>query len=373
MDTRTSTIQQLLSSTESFLANERREALAPSYIDIQRLVNANEQNPTAGKKKASDAGAGVVDVAWHPSTKLAVMAVASGDRRVRLFNIDGHTNAPLVTLHIPSLPLKRATFHPSGSALLLTGNRPFYYTYDLATQTCVRSPRNLFGSTPTPTSPNALDKHAFSPDGTILAVAGRRGCVSLIEWGSAGSTGVVVGELKSGRGGAIQDLVWSPDGKTLSVLGGRSGDEVEVWDVAERKVVRQWKDDRAYGGLLLRRGSDFSAIGSSTGIVNLYQNGTLGGAKGNIESWKSLEHLTTPISDISFHPSGELLATASAQKKDALKLYHLPSGTAFSNWPTAATPLGRVSTVNFSPNGEFMSVGNSKGHVLLWSLKHFAS
>lgn len=111
---------------------------------------------------------------------------------------------------------------------------------------------------------------------------------------------------------------------------------------------------------------------SSTGIVNLYQNGTLGGAKGPIESWKSLEHLTTPISDISFHPSGELLATASAQKKDALKLYHLPSGTAFSNWPTAATPLGRVSTVNFSPNGEYMSVGNSKGHVLLWSLKHFA-
>lgn len=107
--------------------------------------------------------------------------------------------------------------------------------------------------------------------------------------------------------------------------------------------------------------------------MNLYENGSLSGARGEVKSWKSLEHLTTPISAATFHPSGELLATASAQKKDALRLYHLPSGTAFSNWPTAATPLGRVSTIGFSPNGEFMSVGNSKGHVLLWSLKHYAA
>lgn len=56
-------------------------------------------------------------------------------------------------------------------------------------------------------------------------------------------------------------MVWSSDGSTLSVLGGRSGDEVEVWDVAERKVLRQWKDDRAYGGLMMRRGPNHTAIG----------------------------------------------------------------------------------------------------------------
>ena len=81
-------MQKLLSSTASFVAAEdRRDPLPPTHIDIQRMRNANEQNPTAGKKKASDAGAGVVDVAWHPNTKVSVMAVAGGDRRVRLFNV----------------------------------------------------------------------------------------------------------------------------------------------------------------------------------------------------------------------------------------------------------------------------------------------
>ncbi|KAL1407056.1 U3 snoRNP protein [Vanrija albida] len=370
-------IHRLLNSTTSLIAKPeaKRSPLEPGFLDIQRLRNANEQNPTTGKKQASNAGFGVVDLAWHPSPRVPVLAVAGGDRRVRFFNIDGHTNAPLLTLNIPSLPLKRATFHPSGSSVLLTGSRPFYYTYDLAAQTCIRSPRNLFGSSPTPSSPQSLDRHAFSPDGSLLAVAGRRGCVSVVEWRSGGSNGVVVGELRSGRGGTVADLTWSDDGSQLNVLGGANGDEVEVWDIAERNVVRQWKDDRAFGGLVMRNSSEYTAIGSTTGIVNLYRNASLAGRKqqGNaVESFKSLEHLTTPISSIAFHPSQEIIASASGAKTDLLKLYHLPSGTAFSNWPTSSTPLGRVNSVKFSPGGEYLTTGNTKGAVLLWSLRHFA-
>lgn len=53
--------------------------------------------------------------------------------------------------------------------------------------------------------------------------------------------------------------------------------------------------------------------------------------------------------------------------------YHLPTGTAFSNWPTNATPLGRVNVLSFSAGGDYMAAGNTKGAVLLWSLKHFAN
>lgn len=72
---------------------------------------------------------------------------------------------------------------------------------------------------------------------------------------------MVVGELRSGRGGSVADLAWSEDGSRLSVLGGRNGSEVEVWDVGERRVVRQWKDDAAFGGLLMRQNGDYTAIG----------------------------------------------------------------------------------------------------------------
>ena len=52
--------------------------------------------------------------------------------------------------------------------------------------------------------------------------------------------------------------------------------------------------------------------------------------------------------------------------------YHLPSATAFGNWPTQRTPLYRVTTTDFSPSGEYLTVGNQKGQVLLWSLSHYS-
>jgi U3 small nucleolar RNA-associated protein 18 len=167
-----------------------------------------------------------------------------------------------MTLHIPSLPLTKTTFHPTGSSILFTGPRPYYYTYDLSSQRCLRSSRNLFGSVPGPTSPNSLANHRFSPDGSLLAVAGRRGAVSVLDWSNAG-VGSVVADLRSGRGGAVAALDWSRDGRELSVLGGRDGAEVEVWNVAERKVVRKWRDDRAFGGMVMEssRGGDYTAIG----------------------------------------------------------------------------------------------------------------
>lgn len=87
VDASATPIQRLLSSTASFLdATENRGPLPPGFIDIQRLENANAKNPTAPAKKAGSS-AGVVDFAWHPSPRIPVMAVAGGDRRVRMFNV----------------------------------------------------------------------------------------------------------------------------------------------------------------------------------------------------------------------------------------------------------------------------------------------
>jgi U3 small nucleolar RNA-associated protein 18 len=93
-------------------------------------------------------------------------------------------------------------------------------------------------------------------------VAGRRGAVSVLDWSTAG-VGAVVAELKSGRGGAVCGMTWSLDGRELSVLGGRDGAEVEVWNVGERRIVRKWGDDRAYGGSMMvqSRSGEYTAIG----------------------------------------------------------------------------------------------------------------
>jgi U3 small nucleolar RNA-associated protein 18 len=256
----TPSLSSLLASTKSFidLDDSTHAPLPQGTIEMRRLRNANEQSPTTGVKEAKGAGGGVVDFAWHPSKRTGVIAVAGGDRRVRFFQVDGHTNPTLLTLHIPSLKLEKATFHPSGSTLLLTGPRPFYYTYDLPSARCIRSARNMFGSVPTPTSPQTLVRHAFSPDGTMLAIAGRRGAVSVMHWN--GGVGAVIAELRSGRGGGVEGLVWAGQDE-LWVLGGREGSEVECWDLGQRRVVRKWGDEGAFGGKVFRLHEGYAAIG----------------------------------------------------------------------------------------------------------------
>ena len=105
----TQSLSSLLSSTKSFIASndshpdsvlsslgkKKRGPLKSGTVDLQRLLDANHHNPTTGKKQASNAGNGVVDVVWHPSQKVSVMAVAGGDRRVRFFNVRGSISSIL--------------------------------------------------------------------------------------------------------------------------------------------------------------------------------------------------------------------------------------------------------------------------------------
>lgn len=68
---------------------------------------------------------------------------------------------------------------------------------------------------------------------------------------------------------------------------------------------------------------------SSTGIVNLYSSSNLVSRQQATatflpelrpEPYKSLEHLTTAISSLAFHPSGEMMVAASSAKRNALKM-----------------------------------------------------
>ena len=74
---------------------------------------------------------------------------------------------------------------------------------------------------------------AFSPDGSLLAVAGFH---EVLLWKADGSelTGRLVGLSER-----IESLAFSPDGKKLAVTGGRPArmGEVQVWDVAKRKLT----------------------------------------------------------------------------------------------------------------------------------------
>ncbi|KAI0666186.1 WD40-repeat-containing domain protein [Trametes maxima] len=297
----------LLSGTGSVLAGRRTKILPHGTLSIERLRDANLSAKAEGSVKI---------VQFHPSPQVPILLTASADRRLRLFTVDGHTNPHLQTLHVPSLPMANAMFHPGGTSVLLTGPRPFYYTYDLETGATLRSPRGLWGTTFSSNSQAAQDGSmeicAFDPTGSVLAVAGRRGHVHLVDWRAGG--GQVVGNVKMNAG--VKSVWWS--GEQLLSLGEDS--EVYVWDVCQRRCVRRWKDEGAYGSQLLAgdRSGKYLATGSRMGIVNIY--GPDASSADRPRPLKALENLTTAITSLRFNHDSQLLAVASNVKKDQMRM-----------------------------------------------------
>ncbi|KAK7471295.1 U3 snoRNP protein [Stygiomarasmius scandens] len=429
-------MQTLLNSTSGILSRPSKSAILPAgTINIERLRDANISSQGSG-------GCGdIKSLAFHPSDRVPVLAVGSEDRRVRVYNIDGHTSPLLTTLHIPSLPLSSQSsvqFHPGGTHILLTGSRPYFFTYDLQSGMLIggangsgsgksslwgtrfgislgddpstrvearkRSRDNLVGSSGSNTSSGGLEISSFSPDGSVLAVAGRGGYVHLLDWSQSSSSGgigsgQVVGSLKcSGTGGGVRGIWWVPSSASsepvlgsgaipssrqhLAVLTGDS--EIYLWDVVERRCAAKWRDEggfrgsgRVLAGSSNSSGRAWMGVGSNTGLVNIYDSSTFFSSTSTTASrpkpMKTLEHLTTPISSMRFNHDSQLLAVASREKKDAMKLYHLPSLTSYSNFPTSSTPLGHVSSIAFSPRSEYLAVGNKRGRVLLWSLRGYCA
>lgn len=405
-------------------SSKARGKLKAGDIELDRLRNANDAQ-TSQAMIAEEDLAGIEMIQFHPNPRASVLMTASKDRRVRLFQIDGKTNALLQTVHVPDLPIQHASFHPSGSSVLITGSRPFLYAYDLQAGRVVRSaPWRGSGSSQSQSSADDgternLSDAKFQPGSAegsrLLAIGGRRGIVHLLDWGRSGAAGGTrIGSVRMNA--PLAGYTWD----TASILGDRgtgigvtgTGKEVEMltmstegsvhlWDIrntgSEVGCVSIWNDPGSYGakGLEVSPNGRFWNVGSESGIVNIYKrpsesysvdnasSTSLLGVKqvdapetgsipgGRISPIKTIENLVTSITTMRWNHDGQILALASKAKKDALKLVHMPSMRVFSNWPTSGTPLGAVTAVDFSPSSQYVAIGNTRGKVLLYSLRHY--
>ena len=138
-------------------------------------------------------------------------------------------------------------------------------------------------------------------------------------------------------------------------------------------------------------------VSSTSGYVNVYGAGeTFGTGADKPKPLKTLGNLNTAVSTLTFNHDSQLLAMASNDRKDQLRLVcrrelpsrrfglvevdtnftssqvHLPSLTAYSNWPTSGTPLGRVLSASFSADSQYIAIGNNRGRALLYHLREFS-
>jgi hypothetical protein len=132
----------------------------------------------------------------------------------------------------------------------------------------------------------------------------------------------------------IADFAFWADGNGMTVAS-KAG-EVSEFSIEARAVVARWHDEGAVGttvvalGGRLREGEGelggnrWVAVGSTSGVVNLYDRrgwkAKEGGVPEGPKPARVLMQLVTPISVAVFSPDGQVLAIGSRWKRDALRL-----------------------------------------------------
>ncbi|CAH7681350.1 WD40-repeat-containing domain protein [Phakopsora pachyrhizi] len=387
-------IDQILRSTGDLNRNRHKEkrigtdSLPQGILQVERLRDANQAEPSSSTNKTS-----ISSLKFHPLAPILLTA-SSTSKRLSFFKIDGVHNPALHFVSTPDLPIQRAEFftpiNNQSSNVLIAGNRPYFYTFDMRKCQCTKSPQGLFNRSPSSQSIKgiSLSNFKFSPSGSIVAFVGLKGLIELVDFSNNISTSQVICSLRSNS--PIKSLAWDRNGTELMTIDNKA--EVSVWDLRMRRIRYSWLDDGGFHPTkitttdqdCLNQSSggdrDYCAVGSQTGIVNIYSNNRsdeffseesdLFGRER--KPMKVIDNLTTSISNLKFNPDGQILAISSETKKDSLKVVHLKSGTVFSNWPTDKTPLGNVTDLSFDSTGKNLAIGNRKGKVLLYSLKYWS-
>lgn len=154
------------------------------------------------------------------------------------------------------------------------------------------------------------------------------------------------------------------------------------WNVRSRRCVERFRNEDGTITSSLAATSNFLAVGSESGVVNLYtekysRSSPYGGNSGiglnavERNPLKSIMNLTTSADSLKFNDDGQILALSTKRETNGLKLLHVPTATVFSNWPTSKTPLKYVWSMDFSPGSKYFVVGNDHGKCLLYKLKHY--
>ncbi|CAI7565568.1 hypothetical protein N7533_008009 [Penicillium manginii] len=353
-----------------------KRKLRQEVLDIQRLKDVGKTQPSS-----------VDSLTFHPHYPLLLSSGPASTLFLHHISPSSPSPNPLLTsLHIRRTPLHTSTFAaPSGNRIFASGRRRYFHIWDLDTGKV-----DKVNSASDRNEQKSMERFKVSPCGRYVGVIGSSrkggGLINVLDSGTAQWIAQV---RVDGRGG-VADFAWWSDGEGLTVAS-KNG-EVSEWDGKLRRVVARWVDAGAVGTTVLSLGGRsgrtqlggdrWVAIGSSSGVVNIYdrrdwaaayanaaEKDVQNGVPRNPVPARALDQLTTPISHLVFAPDGQMLAMASRWKRDALRLVHLPSCTVYRNWPTSNTPLGRISSVAISPNSEQLAVANEQGRVRLWEIR----
>ncbi|KAF3906163.1 hypothetical protein ABW20_dc0100684 [Dactylellina cionopaga] len=339
----------LLQSSSTYTKRSKVGKLPPETLDISRLRDANYLAPSQS---------GIQSLSFHKTHPLLLSA--GFDHVLRLYHIDKKTNPPATSLYLQGTPIHTAAFHPDGKRVFASGRRRYFHIWDLESGKIEKITR-IYGNQE---HQKSMEKFKLSPCGRFMALCGAHGYVNVLDAKTGQWVAAVVIE------GVVADISWSVGGKTLFVA--NRGGEIWEWDSGERKVESRWVDEGGVGLTTLALGGNdrWCAVGSQSGVVNIYDRKEKVEVEGHPTPKRALGNLVTGINVVEFSDDGQLLCIGSKEKRDALRMVHLPTCTVFKNWPTTSTPVGSINCAAFAgaASGLF-AFGNQQGKIRLWEIR----
>ncbi|XP_068631182.1 U3 small nucleolar RNA-associated protein 18 homolog [Battus philenor] len=331
--------------TVGHLQKPKKSSLRKDLLEIKKFPKINTETGNEGPI--------ISCLEFHPTMSVVLVAGQSGV--VSLFSVSGDVNTKLHSFKLKKWNVTSAQFTPDGShAFIASKINHSYCMYDL-----VKAEPKLI-QLPKIVKRPKIFKLSF--DGKFLAASDGLDEVYII----CAKSKELIRSLKHNTN--IESVAFSSQSDKLFCYGVQG--EITVWDLSSFKALTKFYDQGCITASQITTSpcGRLLATGSGEGIVNVYQmtNETVL----NPVPIKTISHLTTKITNVTFNGTSEILALSSSYYPNAVKLAHLPSYHIFYNFPYQAN-LYQVETVSFSPNSGFMAVGNNKGCAYLYRLKHY--
>jgi WD40 repeat protein len=290
---------------------------------------------------------GVSSVAFSPSGKQLAAGVLDGTVRLWDLHVPG---APIGTFAGHRYPVEHVTFSPDGKTLASASDDGSIGLWDTRAST--------LGGLANPSIATA-----FSPDGKTLAIStstASGAAVALYRLPARTLAGLLLVK-------GIAALAFSPDGKALAVASTKTGDAVQLWDVATQKVtgtMQTGMSTRINSMAFSPDGALLAISGVQDTSMQVWSVRALTKVK---EFGVTVETQYPPqfgggVFMTAFSPDGRLLAVAGID--GVVRLYSVPAFTFAGKFH----PFDSTSSLSFSPDGRLLAVGNSDGNVYIYSM-----
>ena len=247
-------VDDILQTNESLVRSSTK--LLPGHLEYSRLVDANAEDPS---------NAPINSVQFHRNVQL--LLAAGLDRRLRFFHIDGKRNTKIQSIFLDDCPIRKASFLPDGSQVIVAGRRKFFYSFDLV-KAKIDKIGPLVGR-----EEKSLGVFEVSPDSSTIAFVGNEGYILLVST----KTKELIWTLK--MNGTARSLAFAEDGQQLLSSGGDC--QVYHWGLRTRACFGKAVDAGCVNSTSLSTSPNgkLFAAGSDSGIVNVYNREECLGAR----------------------------------------------------------------------------------------------